>query len=313
MNSKELVKQENVTVQEIIISRPPEAVLEEARKAATALKDIISKKLNPIVINNEQYLEFEDWQTVGRFYGLTVRVESTNFLQVNDTTGYEASAIVMDIRSGNIVSRAEAMCLRDETKWSAKPLFQLRSMAQTRACAKAFRNVLAWVVVLAGYRPTPAEEMQMQSEKEQDIISDSETKGPREEIRQMILEMTEGNEAEAKKMLEEFTSFVPKGKTEADRVRGKLHVKDLTEKQITLTYGKVKEAYEQRQKNKASVSETPMTQTVADYIVLLQYASTPDELHNIFQKVINADIQGEDFTMLMKERDKKATAMKGGL
>jgi len=32
-------------------------------------------------------------------------------------------------------------------------------MAQTRACAKALRNVLAWVVVLAGYRPTPAEEM----------------------------------------------------------------------------------------------------------------------------------------------------------
>ena len=40
------------------------------------------------------------------------------------------------------------------------PSFQLRSMAQTRACAKAFRNVLAWVVVLAGYKPTPAEEMQ---------------------------------------------------------------------------------------------------------------------------------------------------------
>jgi len=32
-------------------------------------------------------------------------------------------------------------------------------MAQTRAGAKALRNVLAWVVVLAGYRPTPAEEL----------------------------------------------------------------------------------------------------------------------------------------------------------
>ena len=32
-------------------------------------------------------------------------------------------------------------------------------MAQTRAGAKAFRNRLAWVAVLAGYRPTPAEEM----------------------------------------------------------------------------------------------------------------------------------------------------------
>jgi hypothetical protein len=32
-------------------------------------------------------------------------------------------------------------------------------MAQTRACAKVLRTCLAWVVVLAGYEPTPAEEM----------------------------------------------------------------------------------------------------------------------------------------------------------
>lgn len=41
----------------------------------------------------------------------------------------------------------------------AKPLFMLKSMAQTRACVKALRNVLAWVVVLAGFKPTPAEEI----------------------------------------------------------------------------------------------------------------------------------------------------------
>lgn len=42
-------------------------------------------------------------------------------------------------------------------------MFQLRSMAQTRACAKALRNVLAWVVMLAGYKTTPAEEMPLES------------------------------------------------------------------------------------------------------------------------------------------------------
>lgn len=40
------------------------------------------------------------------------------------------------------------------------PLFQLRSMAQTRAQAKALRSCYAWVVVLAGYQPTPLEEME---------------------------------------------------------------------------------------------------------------------------------------------------------
>jgi hypothetical protein len=39
------------------------------------------------------------------------------------------------------------------------PAFQRRSMAQTRAGAKALRNLFARIVVLAGYRPTPAEEL----------------------------------------------------------------------------------------------------------------------------------------------------------
>ena len=69
------------------------------------------------------------------------------------------------------------MCLRDEDKWNTRPkykwvdkkripdgeekvpAFQLRSMAQTRACSKAFRNSLSWIVMMAGYSPTPAEEM----------------------------------------------------------------------------------------------------------------------------------------------------------
>ena len=40
-----------------------------------------------------------------------------------------------------------------------KPLFQLKSMAQTRAEAKVLKSIFGWVVVLAGYRTTPAEEM----------------------------------------------------------------------------------------------------------------------------------------------------------
>lgn len=39
------------------------------------------------------------------------------------------------------------------------PLFQLRSMAQTRATSKVLSILLKWVVVLAGYKPTPAEEV----------------------------------------------------------------------------------------------------------------------------------------------------------
>src|SRR5258708_4026252 len=142
----------------LAMPRAPEIVLQEAAKAAQALREVIERKPNKCVINGKTFLQFEDWQTLGRFYGVTVAARATSYIEQGRVRGYEchAEAIRAD---GQVISAAQAMCLDDEQKWSDKPLFQLRSMAQTRAQAKALRNVLAWVVVMAGYAPTPAEEM----------------------------------------------------------------------------------------------------------------------------------------------------------
>jgi hypothetical protein len=159
------------------LARPPALVLLEAKKAADALQEVLRGKKNPVRFNNEQYVEFEDWQVLGKFYGITAKIVSTTPVDFGEVRGFEARAVALDNRTGMEVSAADAMCLNDEDKWSSRPkyeyvngkrektgdipvpMFQLRSMAQTRACSKALRNVLAWVVVLAGYKPTPAEEM----------------------------------------------------------------------------------------------------------------------------------------------------------
>lgn len=143
---------------QLAMPRAPEIVLQEAAKAAQALREVIERKPNKCVINNKTFLQFEDWQTLGRFYGVTVAARATSYIEQGRARGYEchAEAIRAD---GQVISAAQAMCMDDESKWTDKPLFQLRSMAQTRAQAKALRNVLAWVVVMAGYAPTPAEEM----------------------------------------------------------------------------------------------------------------------------------------------------------
>lgn len=192
---------------QLAMIRNPEIVLQEAKRAAKALTDVIAAKPHKLIFNNMQYLEFEDWQTVARFYGVTVKVVSTAYVEMGSVKGFEARAVAL-IADGSEISAADSMCLNDEEKWSARPkykwsfvtkdgelvdefpgkekviwekdpasgkmrpkkkkhlegmepvpLFQLRSMAQTRACAKALRNVLAWVVVLAGYSPTNAEEI----------------------------------------------------------------------------------------------------------------------------------------------------------
>lgn len=157
------------------IARAPEIVLAEAKGAAKALSDVIVNKKKPVIFNGEQYLEFEDWQTVGRFYGVTAKIVSTEFVDFGAASGFLARAVALR-PDGMEISAAEAMCLNDEPNWSKKPLFQLRSMAQTRACAKALRNVLAWVVVLAGYKATPAEEIQDMAQSHRPPISHPQEK-----------------------------------------------------------------------------------------------------------------------------------------
>lgn len=159
----EAIQKAEVKMQVLAIDGDPRQVLAEARKAARAIKQVLDGKEKQVTFNGKTYLQFEDWQTLGRFYGVTALATSTEYVSFGEddykVAGFQAKADALLVRSNQVISSAEAMCLSDELNWSRKPLFQLRSMAQTRACAKALRNVLAWVVVLAGYSPTPAEEM----------------------------------------------------------------------------------------------------------------------------------------------------------
>lgn len=158
MNEKAIAVVDAQPVALATMDYAPKAVMDEARKAATALTDVIKQKPRPVVINGETYLEYEDWQTVGRFYGVTAGIETEpEFVDIGGVQGFKATAVAL--RNGQVISRATAFCMKDEDRWTTAPTYQVASMAQTRACAKALRNVLSWVAVLAGYKPTPAEEM----------------------------------------------------------------------------------------------------------------------------------------------------------
>jgi len=142
----------------IKMEQTPSEVISSATLAAKELTKIVASREKKLVLGGKQYLYFEDWQTLGKFYGLTAKIVSSEEIREDGKLiGFLAYAVVLanDIE----VSAADAECTYDEPNWGKKPRFQLRSMAQTRACAKALRNCLGWVAVLAGYEPTPAEEM----------------------------------------------------------------------------------------------------------------------------------------------------------
>lgn len=152
----------NISQQQVgQVIEAPVATIARAKEAAKALQSVIASKPKPVVIRGEQYIEFEDWQLLGNFYGTAVQTYDAVPVEINGIRGAKASASLYDIRTGLILggTGAEAYCMEDEEKWGSSPWYQLASMAQTRAGSKALRNRFAWVVVLAGYRPTPAEEI----------------------------------------------------------------------------------------------------------------------------------------------------------
>src|SRR3990167_5945448 len=148
---KELVVQEP---KGLVLEGDPESQLEYASKAAHALM----KVAKPINIQGKQYLQYGSWQVLGRFFGATAGVEWTKKLEENGKLiGYEARSVVY--RNGVIISSAEASCMKTERNWANRDEYAIKSMAQTRACAKALRNGFGWVAEMGGYSATPAEEM----------------------------------------------------------------------------------------------------------------------------------------------------------
>jgi len=192
--------------------RQPTIVLEEAAQIARAVKAVIDAKPNPFMVNGERYLQFEDWNTFARCYGIAPRIRSVEYHEHGDIKGYTATAEAIDVRTGMVLSTAMAACNTDEPRWKERvkygdlihlkdgrwvsqedadalgtsawvwvkgkagkarpdkkriaigrepvPLAQICSMAETRAGSKVLRQLLSWVVVLANYKATPAEEME---------------------------------------------------------------------------------------------------------------------------------------------------------
>jgi hypothetical protein len=125
---------------------------------ATALYQVVEKQHLYMDIQGKKYLQLEAWQLLARFCNAHGVVETVEPVEYFGAKGFEAKAIVRD-NEGVVIAAAEAICMTDEPNWKDKPLFQLKSMAQTRALSKAFRSSLSFVVSIAGYSATPAEEM----------------------------------------------------------------------------------------------------------------------------------------------------------
>jgi hypothetical protein len=99
----------------------------------------------------------EAWEIALAMIGCTQAIESVVWSQ--EQNGYVATAVIIRNRDGMIIGRGTSICSRWETSWEKRDDYALAGMAQTRSKARAARQIIGFLIKLAGLEPTPAEEM----------------------------------------------------------------------------------------------------------------------------------------------------------
>lgn len=139
-----------------IFNLEPEAQIEFAARIATTLAKVIDKQGLYTNIQGRKYVKVEGWEVLGTFLGVLPKERFVN--ELSDGS-YEAFVDLVRSSDGIIVGGASAICGIDEKRWSNADRYARRSMAITRAVGKAYRTSFSWIISLAGYAVTPAEEM----------------------------------------------------------------------------------------------------------------------------------------------------------
>lgn len=125
---------------------------------ANDLKKLILENKLSTFIQGRNYVNVEGWQIAGAFTGTFPIVEVVENLSEGDVYKYRAEVSLRD-KEGNKVGYGVAICSNKEPGKNNFAEYAVASMAQTRAIGKAYRMKIGWLLKIAGYETTPAEEM----------------------------------------------------------------------------------------------------------------------------------------------------------
>lgn len=152
---------------------PPKELVAQATELANVLSDVIKQKNLTQKIGLKDHVKIEGWSTLGALLGV---LPSEKYVKELTDGSFEAGVELFNIKTGALISTASAVCGVDEKTWAQRPKSARRSMAVTRATAKAYRLSFSWIIALAGYETTPAEEIEDKiQEKPQTVVGTAST------------------------------------------------------------------------------------------------------------------------------------------
>lgn len=146
----------------------PQEFVATVTNIADALKGVIEKQKLYANIQGKKFVTCEGWTTLASLCGFIPSISAVEVVQEGNVIEAKAEAILT--KKGVTVAKAIAFCRSDEDKFGGKRMqekYEVASMAQTRAVSKVCRIALSWIMTMAGYEPTPAEEVKMEQVEEE--------------------------------------------------------------------------------------------------------------------------------------------------
>lgn len=189
MSTTDLVVPEH-PVATLFVGATPADLIAAATEAANRLAEVIKGQQLYKTIGSSRHVLVEGWQTCGTLVGVfavrdggTIELPWPELGAQGDTppTGREARAEYEHLRElerardrgqafgfktayravkdGAEVGWGEGRCTRGERNWVKRDDYALSSQSQTRGQSRALRQPLGFIVSLAGFATTPAEEI----------------------------------------------------------------------------------------------------------------------------------------------------------
>jgi len=158
---------ELATIEEIPLSLPTKAEaieqLDRTTFIAQQLANLVEERHWFATVQGKKYLEVEAWQFIGFQANINADIEYTRAVtnEAGEVVAYESKAVLT--RNGLPFSSGIMECGMDSFPTRGKQGREkdkaAQSASQTWAISKAYRNRLSFIAKMAGYEPTPADEM----------------------------------------------------------------------------------------------------------------------------------------------------------
>jgi len=161
-----------------ILDLPPAQMVDSVAIMANVLKDVIEKQKMFQLFNGKKYVTVDGWCTLGSMLSILPAEKEVHAID----NGWYAKVDLINKANGLVVGSASAICTRSERNWEKREEYAIRSMSITRATGKAYRLAFSWIMNMAGYQSTPAEEMSDEFTTKPSTVSKSNTSVAKEVV-----------------------------------------------------------------------------------------------------------------------------------